>query len=484
MSMRSLWSWYEYTLRRWLMLNEIGQELTKPWAWLTLWLLAMLVGFILWRRYRHLPPSTWSRVVRRYTVGVVLVGLLGVWLAVGSQQRAQEHKRSQRSQFVLGDDTPPRLPKVIETFPPAPEVPFSDELFQQLTRTPWLELQCPTDAPCERFDFQSDGLVRRGPAVPKAGQSEELKMGWDLRATTDQSGVIALVDGTLLPFALQGDTELRLDGRTFRRDLRPTPPRAAPLMKGSRPPPLSILQTFEELVSIPWFQRERELLLWGRSDYEGLPERVFFHPDGSFEATYQQGACVHRGTFKVKAGKLVPSWEGNPCATVEPRRHTHRNYYTPLGWLENGKLPLREVFYPANLLGEPGMFFIDPQNLGVTLKGQLSGKLQKGVPTPLAVALRCTTPGRAKKLRSLSLAMRELLPPEQQQVRKPRTQLLVSKDLGGRPLSAWKPLIEETVTLTPEFSGPVELRVVLAFEDAQPPHLLDRTYLLEVGGSP
>jgi hypothetical protein len=261
-------------------------------------------------------------------------------------------------------------------------------------------------------------------------------------------------------------------------DVAPTPPEVA------EPPLLSRIAS-EALVSTPWARRVRESIPgWNAEEYDDMPERISFNPDGSFEATYQQGACMYRGTFTLTADSAVPSWEGNPCAAGPPRLRGGSKGRNHFQWMERGHLMLRAEYYPATLLGEPGTFFIDPRIGMVKMQGQLAGKLQRGVPTPLAVTLWFTQQYGSRKLRSLSLAMRERLPPAELQGRKPRTQLLVSKDLGGRPINALRHTLQEQVVLTPEFSGPVELRVVLAFEDSILPHWLDRTYLVDVGEAP
>jgi hypothetical protein len=457
-------------------LEQLGSELTQPWVLLVGVLVLALLGLLTWRWIRRLPRDARSTPLWRY-------GLYGLVLAVGlafalgltnNLFKSDKARRKEAAQRATG--SAPKVEKSA-TFLPPPPVRFSEPLFRRLILVPWVYVECETppkpSLDCLPWLFLPDGTYLRSAnqQVVDSAHRDSRPNLWDMRATDEISGVIAVDKGTLLPFELVGDNELRLGNRRYRRGDYPElrlPP--APQRLGSRSK-MSILGGLERLVATPW--RKAHPFNSGTQ-----PELITFHPNGQFEASYRQGSCVHRAPFHVDEKQLSLTWKEDTCREGPPAPPSFTSPEYP-AWFLGDMLLLNDVYLPASAPPTPPRIFAGDPQWGLMVTGQFSQELRQAVPTELVLTLHLPNGVGDRPLGELWIWMRERWP-EQGPVKPRREQVFFTTPLSG-PASGAR---EYRAQVTPEFGGPVELEVELSLNghgDQVPPRRLFRVYTGEVG---
>ncbi|WP_224249744.1 hypothetical protein [Hyalangium gracile] len=431
-------------------LEQVSVELTRPWVLLSVLLVLVLLSLLAWRWVRRLPREARSTPLWRYGLyALLLAGGIAVTLGLPTSSRKPAPQAVPASE--------PTVTKAPPSPPPLP-VPFSGELFRKLTWAPWIDVECErqgkTDANCWPWVFYPEGVYGRSihPNALKRSRHDSYAKSWDVRASSDTSGVIATEEGNLMPFELQGADQMLLAGRPFRRAEEPLEgAEKAPLRK-THVAPLPILRGYEQLVSTPW-------LKVNPFDLDTQPESITFLPEGRFKASYRQGSCVHEGPLKVEAKKFFIEWGTNPCTggAQRPPRFVSDDHPN---WFLGEWLFLEDLYRPEKAPASPPMALVGDPKWGLFLKGQLSAELRKGVPNELVLSLLSTRSQGNLQLGELWVWLREA-PSQGGEPRPRKEQVLFSKNLNAQPADKVVQELSERATFTPEFSGPAELEFEL-----------------------
>ncbi|WP_224368720.1 hypothetical protein [Hyalangium versicolor] len=418
----------------------------------------------------------------RYALyGLLLAGVLAV--ALGSSLSSRGCSGDSRMQSWADADRPAGPGEVPANAPPTPAplpVPFSGELFRKLTRAPWLDVECEregkTDVDCWPWVFFPEGTYGRSaqPNALKTGRTDAHSKSWDVRATNDSSGIIATEEGNLMPFELQGEEQLSLAGRLYRRSGQPLDGAEPARPRDTHVSPLGILRGYEQLVSTRWVKVNP-------FDLDTQPDSITFLPEGRFKASYRQGSCLHEGLLHVESQKFFVEWGNNPCA-LGPRPASRFVSEEYPAWFLGELLFLKDAYRPEKAPAAPPQVLVGDLKWGLFLKGQFSTELRRGVPNELLLSLVSRVPAGNLGLGELWIWLREA-PSQQGEPRPRKEQVLFSKNLDGQPLSRLLGSFAERIRVTPEFSGPAELEFELQLTN--PPWAwrkrLHRVYSVQVG---
>jgi hypothetical protein len=307
----------------------------------------------------------------------------------------------------------------------------------------------------------------------KNGRSDSYAKSWDMRASSERSGIIATEEGDFMPFELKSDDQLLLAGRLYRRSEETLEGVEKLPLRKKHVSPLGILMGHERLLRTPWTKVNP-------FDGDVVPSSITFLPEGRAKASYRGGSCVHEGTFTVKSKRLFIEWGNNPCAD-EARRPARSVTAEYPEWFRGELLMLDDAYRPESGAAMPPEALVGFRGMSSVLKGQFSQEPRKGVPLELRLTFESQFPLAQLEPGELWIWLRQA-PSKEGEPRPRREQVLFSKDLRSMSLEQLGRQYAERVTVTPEFSGPAELEFELMFPKAADgwQKLMQRVYAVEV----